>query len=99
MVLELPKDSLTPLSAFSPEWKEKVGSGKAVMWPAPSTIAGKGNSGVAAQIKNLEGSIGYLNYGYVNGGKFQQVALQNKDGNFVTANAETSAAGSLHKSY
>ena len=55
-------------------------------------MGGKGNSGVAAQIKNLDGAIGYLNYGYVTGGRFQQVALQNKDGNFVTANAETSAA-------
>ena len=81
------------LSAFSPEWKAKVGSGKAVSWPAPSTIAGKGNSGVAAGIKNLEGSIGYLNYGYVTGGKFQQAAIQNKAGNFVKASAETSAAG------
>jgi len=81
------------LSAFSPEWKAKVGSGKAVSWPALSTIAGKGNSGVAASIKNLEGSIGYLNYGYVTGGKFQQASIQNKAGNFVTANAETSAAG------
>ena len=81
------------LSAFSLEWKEKVGSGKAVSWPAPNTIAGKGNAGVAAGIKNLEGSIGYLNYGYVTGGKFQQASIQNKAGNFVTANAETSAAG------
>ena len=79
------------LSAFSPEWKEKVGTGKAVRWPVG--VGGKGNSGVAATIKNQPGSIGYLNYGYVNGGKFQQVALQNKAGNFVKANAETSAAG------
>jgi phosphate transport system substrate-binding protein len=79
------------LSAFSPEWKEKVGTGKAVKWPVG--IGGKGNSGVAASIRQLEGAIGYLNYGYVNGGKFQQVALQNKAGNFVTANSETSAAG------
>ena len=79
------------LSAFSPEWKKTVGTGKAVMWPVG--MGGKGNSGVAAQIKNLDGSIGYLNYGYVSGGKFQQVALQNKAGNFVKANAETSAAG------
>jgi phosphate transport system substrate-binding protein len=79
------------LSAFSPEWKEKVGTGKSVMWPVG--MGGKGNSGVAAQIKNLDGAIGYLNYGYVSGGKFQQVALQNKEGNYVTANAETSAAG------
>ena len=79
------------LSAFSPEWKAKVGTGKAVSWPVG--VGGKGNAGVAATIKNQPGSIGYLNYGYVNGGKFQQVALQNKAGNFVKANAETSAAG------
>ena len=79
------------LSAFSPEWKKTVGTGKAVQWPVG--VGGKGNSGVAATIKNQPGSIGYLNYGYVNGGKFQQVALQNRAGNFVKANAETSAAG------
>ncbi len=79
------------LSAFSPEWKKTVGIGKAVKWPVG--VGGKGNSGVAGVIKNTEGAIGYLNYGYVNGGKFQQVALQNKAGNFVTANSKTSAAG------
>ena len=79
------------LSAFSPEWKEKVGTGKAVNFPVG--VGGKGNSGVAAGIKNLDGSIGYLNYGYVNGGQFQQAAIQNKAGNFVKATSETSAAG------
>ena len=79
------------LSAFSPEWAETVGTGKSVQWPVG--IGGKGNSGVAAQIKQIDGAIGYLNYGYVNGDKFQQVSLQNRDGNYVTANAETSAAG------
>ena len=79
------------LSAFSPEWKERVGTGKAVKWP--TGVGSKGNSGVAGSIKNTPGSIGYLNYGYVSGGKFQQVALQNKDGNYVTASAETSSAG------
>ena len=79
------------LSAFSPEWKKNVGTGKAVAWP--TGIGGKGNS-VAAAIKQLEGAIGYLNYGYVvNSNDFQQVSLQNKAGNYVTANAETSAAG------
>ena len=79
------------LAAFSPEWKKTVGVGKAVQWPVG--VGGKGNSGVAAGIQQYPGAIGYLNYGYVNGGKFQQVALQNKAGNFVKANAETSAAG------
>ena len=79
------------LSAFSPEWKKTVGTGKSVKWPVG--VGGKGNHGVAAGIKQYLGSIGYLNYGYVNGDKFQQVALQNKAGNFVKADAETSAAG------
>ena len=79
------------LAAFSPEWKKTVGTGKSVQWPVG--VGGKGNSGVAGIIKNTQGAIGYLNYGYVNGNKFQQVALQNKAGNFVKANSETSAAG------
>jgi phosphate transport system substrate-binding protein len=79
------------LSAFSPEWAETVGSGKSVKWKVG--IGGKGNSGVAAQIKQIDGAIGYINYGFVNSTKLQQVALQNRAGNFVTANAETSAAG------
>ena len=78
------------LSAFSPEWKKTVGTGKSVMWPVG--IGGKGNSGVAAQIKNTLGSIGYVNYGYVKG-DLQQVAIQNKAGNFVKASAETASAG------
>ena len=79
------------LSAFSPEWKKTVGTGKAVKWPVG--VGGKGNSGVAATIQNQPGAIGYLNYGYVVGDKFQQVAIQNKAGKFVKASAETSAAG------
>ena len=79
------------LAAFSPEWKKTVGVGKSVKWPVG--IGGKGNSGVAAGIKQLEGAIGYLNYGYVVNSDFQQVALQNKAGNYVKASAETSAAG------
>ena len=80
------------LSAFSPEWAERVGTGKAVSWPVG--VGGKGNSGVAAGIKQLDGAIGYLNYGYVSSDdELQQVALENRAGNFVTADAETSAAG------
>ena len=78
------------LSVFSPEWKKIVGTGKAVQWPVG--VGSKGNSGVAATIKNQPGSIGYVNYGYVKDG-LQQPALQNKAGNFVTASAETASAG------
>ena len=78
------------LSAFSPEWKKTVGTGKAVKWPVG--VGSKGNSGVAATITNTPGSIGYVNYGYVKG-DLQQVAIQNKAGNYVTASASTASAG------
>ncbi|ADO99398.1 phosphate transporter subunit [Synechococcus phage Syn19] len=80
------------LSAFSPEWKKTVGTGKSVQWPVG--VGGKGNSGVAAGIKLTPGSIGYVNYGYVqNDPALEQPALQNKAGNFVKASAETASAG------
>ena len=80
------------LSAFSSECAERVGTGKSVNWPVG--IGAKGNSGVAAQINQVDGAIGYLNYGYVsNSDTLQQVSLQNRAGYYVVANAETSAAG------
>jgi len=68
------------LSAFSPEWKSKVGEGKSVNWPVG--IGAKGNEGVAALIINSPGSIGYLSKAFVKG-PIKAAALQNKAGNFV----------------
>jgi phosphate transport system substrate-binding protein len=77
------------LSCFSPEWKSKVGSSKAVKWPVG--VGGKGNEGVAGLIQNTPGSIGYLNQAFVKG-KITPAALQNKAGRFVLANDVTGAA-------
>ena len=79
------------LAAFSPEWKEKLDTAKSVKWPVG--VGAKGNSGVAAQVIQQDGAIGYMNYNYSKNPKLTQVKLQNKAGNFVTANAETAAAG------
>jgi phosphate transport system substrate-binding protein len=68
------------LSAFSPEWKSKVGEGKSVKWPVG--VGGKGNEGVAGILGNTPGSIGYVNQAFVKG-KLKAAALQNKDGNYV----------------
>ena len=68
------------LSAFSSEWKSKVGEGKTVKWPVG--VGGKGNEGVAGVIGNTPGAIGYLNQAYVKG-KIKAAALQNKAGKFV----------------
>ncbi|MFM7436048.1 MAG: phosphate ABC transporter substrate-binding protein PstS [Vulcanococcus sp.] len=68
------------LSAFSSEWKSKVGEGKSVNWPVG--IGAKGNEGVAALIINSPGSIGYLSQAFVKG-PIKAAALQNKAGKFV----------------
>jgi phosphate transport system substrate-binding protein len=68
------------LSAFSPEWKSRVGEGKSVKWPVG--VGGKGNEGVAGVIQNTPGSIGYLNQAFVKG-RIKAAALQNKAGRFV----------------
>ena len=78
------------LSAFSPEWKSKVGEGKSVNWPVG--IGGKGNEGVAGIVRQTPGSIGYVNTGFVKANKLQAAALQNKAGKFVLPTAKSGAA-------
>ena len=77
------------LSAFSPEWKSRVGEGKAVKWPVG--VGGKGNEGVAGVIQNTPGAIGYVNQAFVKG-KIRAAALQNRAGRFVMPTAASGAA-------
>jgi phosphate transport system substrate-binding protein len=77
------------LSAFSPEWKSKVGEGKSVKWPVG--VGGKGNEGVAGVIQNTPGAIGYLNQAFVRG-NIKAAALQNKAGKFVKPTLKGGAA-------
>ena len=77
------------LSAFSPEWKSKVGEGKSVKWPVG--VGGKGNEGVAGVLNNTPGAIGYVNQSYVKG-KLQAAALQNKAGKYVLPTEASDAA-------
>lgn len=77
------------LSSINPEWKSKVGSGKTVAWPAG--VGAKGNDGVTAQIKQTQGSIGYVEYTYAKQNKLSTAALQNKAGQFVAPSDESAA--------
>jgi phosphate transport system substrate-binding protein len=52
------------LSAVSPVWRSNVGTAKSVTWPAASSIGMKGNEGVAGQVKNTPGAIGYVELAY-----------------------------------
>jgi len=53
------------LSAVSAKWAERVGKGAAVKWPAATSVGGKGNEGVAANVQRVKGAIGYVEYAYV----------------------------------
>ena len=79
------------LSKVSAEWKEKVGTGPSLNWPAG--LGGKGNPGVAGLVKQTPGSIGYVELIYVLQNKMPYGMVKNKKGKFVTATiASTSLA-------
>ena len=69
------------LSKVSPEWKTKVGEGTAVKWP--TGIGGKGNEGVAAYVKQINGGIGYVEMSYALQNKMTYSRMKNAAGNFV----------------
>ena len=71
------------LSHVSPEWKSKVGTGKSVTWPAPSAVGGKGNEGVAGQVTNSPGAIGYVELAYVVQNHMPAATLQNAAGKWI----------------
>jgi len=80
------------LSTVSKAWSDKVGKGPSVKWPADSSLGGKGNEGVAANVTRVKGAIGYVEYAYAKKNGTSYLQMQNKDGNFVSPSAETFAA-------
>jgi phosphate transport system substrate-binding protein len=80
------------LTVISPEWEKRVGRGAAVKWPANSSVGGKGNEGVAANVNRVKGAIGYVEYAYVKKNNMNYMLLQNKAGNFVAPDDLTFAA-------
>ena len=69
------------LSKVNPEWEKRIGSAKAVAWPAG--IGGKGNEGVASYVSRIRGAIGYVEYAYALQNRLIHVSLKNPDGNYV----------------
>lgn len=69
------------LSKVSAEFKDKVGAGTAVKWPAG--VGGKGNEGVAANVQRIDGAVGYVEYAYAKANKIPHAQLQNREGQFV----------------
>jgi phosphate transport system substrate-binding protein len=77
------------LSAISPDFKAKIGQGKLVKFPG---VAGKGNDGVAALIKQTPGTIGYVEFGYAKNTGLPMATLQNQAGKFVAPSPESGSA-------
>ena len=80
------------LTTVSPEWATRVGKGAAVKWPAPTSVGGKGNEGVAANVSRTRGAIGYVEYAYVKKNNMTFLQLQNKAGRWVSPDDLTFAA-------
>jgi phosphate transport system substrate-binding protein len=81
------------LSDVSPAWKSAIGHGKIVKWPVGT--GGKGNSGVAAIVKQTQGAIGYVEQAYALENGFTYAAVKNSAGTYVTPSLPaTSAAAS-----
>ena len=82
------------LSKVSKDWANGVGKGTSVKWPVG--MGGKGNEGVAGQVRQLEGSIGYVELIYAVQNKITYGSVRNAAGNFVTASLDgvTEAAAS-----
>jgi phosphate transport system substrate-binding protein len=78
------------LSKISPEWKSKVGVATQVNWP--TGIGGKGNEGVAGQVTQSPGSIGYVELIYALQNKISYGSVQNMAGEFLRASVPSVSA-------
>jgi phosphate transport system substrate-binding protein len=82
------------LTKISPEWKEKVGRATSVNWP--TGLGGKGNEGVTQQVKQADGSMGYVELIYAVSNGLPVALVKNSAGSFIepTLKSVTAAAAS-----
>lgn len=78
------------LSKVSPEWKTKVGAASSVNWP--TGLGGKGNEGVTQQVKQVEGTIGYVELIYAISNNLPYASIKNSAGNFIEPSLESTSA-------
>jgi len=83
------------LSTVSPAWSSGPGTGKTVKWPVG--LGGKGNEGVAGLVKEVAGSIGYVELAYALQNNFTYAAIQNAAGSWVEPSLATVAADAAQK--
>jgi len=82
------------LSEVSADWKSKVGTNTAVEWPGG--LGAKGNEGVANNVAQTKGSIGYVEYAYAKQNKLTYAKMVNKDGKVLAPSLETFQAAAAN---
>ena len=82
------------LSEVSPTWKSKVGANTSVEWPVG--IGAKGNEGVANNVAQTKGSIGYVEYAYAKQNNLVYTKMINRDGKTVAPTSATFQAAAAH---
>ncbi len=75
------------LGTISQDWAKQVGHSTSVKWP--TGLGAKGNEGVAGQVKQLPGTIGYVELAYAHQNQLPFADLKNAAGKFVTASVES----------
>ena len=83
------------LNTVSPSWAGSLGKGKDIKWPVG--LGGKGNEGVAGQVSQTPGSIGYVELAYAKQNKLPYANVRNADGRYVSPSiaSVTAAAASM----
>src|SRR5579871_3127038 len=82
------------LSKKSPDWAKQVGAATSVEWP--TGIGAKGNEGVAGNVGQTGGSIGYVEYAYAKVNHLKFARMINKNGKTINPTAETFKAAAAH---
>ncbi len=82
------------LSKVSPAWRGRVGFASAVEWPCG--VGGKGNEGVAAYVRRIQGAIGYVEYAYALQNRIAHAQMRNRAGRFVQPAIETFQAAAAN---
>jgi len=83
------------LSKVNSTWKIKPGTGKALNWPVG--VGAKGNEGVGGMVKQIPGSIGYVELAYIIQNKIPAALIKNKSGNFIEASLTSISASAAVK--
>jgi phosphate transport system substrate-binding protein len=85
------------LSHVSAAWKSQIGTGKSVNWPGAAALGAKGNEGVAGQVRNNPGAVGYVELAYALENGMTYAAVRNKDGVFVSPTLDSVRAAAAQK--